>query len=1517
MGRFFLDSGRLTFYKTKPFLKICAVFFAILLASSLTVPLLYPLQNRLYRGMTAFRDDFLSKAELFLGRKIRYGELGPSIFGVLDLRDVKVLRNDGSVMLSVSRLRLSYSFFNLLRGRLGETFKAVRVDRPILELDFKEDADLSKLFNAGDNQAEAEDDLPGAVLQEFLPEDFSIRLRNGEWNVSGALGSFKLRNLGIDASIDKGNIDFQGKWNARGNFAAGGTNSLAGMFRFGETNEKTGSLFEASMSGRVSGEFSVDKKEGRALVVIPSLGGKSFSLKPLSVSFLFGNGRLEIRKIYDKSPLDISLVYDFAEDSLDASFGTENFSLRDLVSFSGSLKKYNSYLDLNITGYVDIKKEGALPVPLGGLNFSADLKGTIPGFSGRETRTPFPAGGPASSFSLAARGNEKKIEISELYYASPIGDIRYSGELGLSPLAPQGLLSVSDFSLAPREAVPGGINADFYVSSGGQELNFFCENLNSGDLTLQAVDFSVFREDRGLTFALSALRFRELNFFENVRISSIALEGSLDYEPRHVQASLELDSISVRDILELARPFGFFTGVSPVFLKSAENLSVTTEVFFTTDYEHILYNAPQFVAAYEGRADILAVASLSGTNRRFELDKGQLSWEGGFAQASGMADFSDLNDISFSLQTSYRDLSYYASGSVLDMRSVSVTGSYGLQLYLASAGMGSWSGYAQGAGIPIPGKEGNALLSFMLSLRYDSPKFWSVELDSFEIRDIDAPGSSLAMLRLSGYADQTGGSIPDIYYDDGLGALSGEVTFSWEPGYRNFILSAGIMDSQGKEHYNLNGSYADGRLLVNLSGEGMQLARVTRDIKDAAASGAFSLDWNSIEDFKGEASLKSLAFKLNDIHAKFSAEASLDPNGILVKDIKFDYGALELTAPFLEIDRQKGLAELSLEIHGAVAGRGVDISMRGGAAFAPLNSWLDINKILDSVSGTLTMDTARYDAFETEDPFNFIFSCMETGKGRQLSLSGGPKNMIRFRYTPESKGGNFYAAFSSPSPIRGSFIGFIDSGNIDAQVPDLYVDLGALWRFVPPNDHVGFSGGIVSASLRIAGPLRDPEFFGTAKGTSVKMQIPEYIREDIRPEPLAILLEGSEMSFGPANAAVGSGSAIVSAWFRFDRWIPNIFNIDISVRPEDPIPFGFDISGILARGSASGLLKLAMEDLIFTVSGDLTGHNTEISVDGAELAANSINIWDTDTKVSAIVDLTIRTGRRVEFFWPSFELPVLQAYTDLGTSIHISSDETSRRFSLEGDVRMRSGEIFYLDRNFYIREGTLFFNETEAEFDPRITARAEIRDQTEDGPVTISMIIENAPLMSFVPRFESNPPLSQLQIFSLLGQNPQGASTDPATRNVMIGVAADAFTQFTVMRRLQREVRNFLNLDMFSVRTQVLQNVVFQAAGWNDSASSSGTNDDDEPNRTRAGNYFDNTTIFFGKYIGSDIFLQSLFTFRYDETKHEFGGMSLEPDIGLEMKNPLFNIQMNIVPMHPENWFIDDISFTLTWRRSF
>ncbi|MCL2232512.1 MAG: hypothetical protein FWB99_05480, partial [Treponema sp.] len=193
------------------------------------------------------------------------------------------------------------------------------------------------------------------------------------------------------------------------------------------------------------------------------------------------------------------------------------------------------------------------------------------------------------------------------------------------------------------------------------------------------------------------------------------------------------------------------------------------------------------------------------------------------------------------------------------------------------------------------------------------------------------------------------------------------------------------------------------------------------------------------------------------------------------------------------------------------------------------------------------------------------------------------------------------------------------------------------------------------------------------------------------------------------------------------------------------------------------------------------------------------------------------------------------------------------------------------------------------------------------------MIIDNAPLMSFTPRFESTPPLSPIEIFSLLGHNPQDGE---APRNLAASAALDTIAQFTVIRRVQRRARDFLGLDMLSIRTQLIQNMVIQAAG----AQPRDARDRDEADLERPyrlGNYFDNTTVFMGRYFGAAVFGHAMLSVRYDENRMTMGGIILEPEIGFEMRNPLFDIRFSMIPLHPENWFIDDVSVSLLWRRSF
>jgi hypothetical protein len=1442
------------------------VFFALV---GTTVIAMRPLDLAFRKNMAEIRDNFIKIAENLIGRKLEYGSMSPSFFGTLDIRNICLRRDDNTPFLTISRLRVSYSLWNLIRGRTSEGFKAVRIDRPIFSMDMSKDHDILDLFLIPDGA-----DLETNLL-DYLPEDFQIRLRNGEWETRADLGYIRVRNLNLDGLIRNSRIVFNSRWNASGTLNDG--QGILGILPF-----------SMSSSGRASGDFDLHLADGSGTISIPSFQGDSFRLEPLSLSVFLRNRQLEIRKTYDKTPVDIAVFWDMETQNLAFTFSGENFSPGNLITLIGAWRDYNPWMALRLSGWAN------LSVNKGDLYYALDLNSALPPglFFGDLV------------FSLRANGNDKEINIRNLYVDSSYGNMRYTGSLEFSPLVPIGTLSVSNLVFAEGANPAEGISGTLYISGDGQETNIFGENISSGSVMLSALDAVIFRDKEGLNFLCSFLSLQDDSPYadsgEISHVSGLALEGSYNYSSSLVEASLKLDFFPLRDIVDILSPVALVPVLQEIALSPMGDITISTELFFTLDNEHSLYNAPDVIFVYGD--DQIAEFSLSGTDRRFELNQGIILLAAMGAGLSGYVDFNNTQDILFFLEVSYRELVYYARGEILDGQFVSLYGSYGLEGFFSGAGTQGYSGYIQGDHIPFPSGDNYAQLSFLVSLRYDSESLWLADIDRFEITGIALPSSD-ASLELSGRADQDGLLIPRIMYNDASGSLSGSLSMTWDALYRDFHLNLELSGIGEQEYYRFDAFYSrDASFGFDLSVQHLQLARFSRNITNGSASGNLAASFDSWDSFRAELFLSSAVYQWRDQILRISASASLDNTEFLIQDLNVSLSSgLEAQMPSFLVNRSEGRAETAALVWGTAGGRPVNLSMRGEAEFKATGTWLDLGKIMDSLYGSLTFDQAQYDIIRAEEPFQFVFSSIRDENAHVITLNGGPRNMVRLRYVPESGGGgNFYAALSAPSPIRGSFTGFIDSRTIDLRVPDLYADMGALWRFTPPQNIIAFPGGIAVGSLHITGPLQDPEFYGTARATSFRIQVPLYLPEEIRPVPVDITLEGNEMRFGPAFASVGSGSGIVTAWFQFERWIPLIFSMDIDVPPEATIPAAFEINGVLTKGRAFGHMNLAMENMVITVTGDVTAQNTEITLESSELGISGFSQIET---VSTVVDIIVRSGRQVEFYWPNSDWPILHATADQGARIRVNVDTSSRRFSFVGDVNLRSGEIFYLERNFYLRQGVLFFNENETRFQPRISARAEIRDQSDEGPVTVSMIIDNAPLVSFTPRFESNPPLSQIQIYSLLGQGQQGTPDSSGDSSVILAFTMDALAQFTVMRTFERQVRNLLGLDMFSLRTSILQNVVFQAAGIRIN--------------TGLGNYFDNTTVFFGKYLGPNIFLESMLSLKYDPAKQTWNGLALEPEIGFEMRNPLFDIRMNMLLLHPENWFINDITISLIWRRSF
>lgn len=1444
----------------------------------LTAFLLRPLQKSLNEHLTVMRDEFIALGEDRLGIRISYESMGPSIFGELDVRKIRLYGEEGLPLLTLSRLRIAYSLPELLRGNWQDSLRAILLDKPVLNLDEEQAARLTALFDRlrGENAPDLAD------LLDQLPRNLQVRVKGGECSFEYEGSRFSIAGLGLEAAFQEDRVRLEGAWNA-----------LADLRLISEETPLT-----LEMSGGMTGEFDVRQREGTFSFRVPSLAGEGFSLKRVDFDLGIDENRLSLKKRDDASPFDLELDYAFRDHRFSAAFEGRNFSPGHIIYFRGPWEDFNRCLGISATGTASFGAGGEA-----GLEYALDLQGDLGNY---------PPAGPLS-YVLDCRGDGERVNFERLELKAPIGGAVYNGDLLLDSLSPDGTLVIKDFTLSGGEY----LNAELAVSGQGERLSFFGSSLSLGPVKLTALDANLTRSDEGLAFSLSALRFSDSQSYEDIRLSRLSAGGSLDFSPRHLETSVILDEFSVQDLASMAKPFTKYPFDVDAAAGITKDLRITTEIFVTTDFEHLLYNAPRFVAAYSGGRDVLALASVSGTNRRFDLNDLRLVWDSGSAEASGFVDFSQGRDISFALQSAFLEIPYSLEGQFLGGKILNVQGSYGFDASIRAAGKGNYEGYVRADSIPLPIGGQFASLGFSSFVYYESLDFWSVELSRLELINIATPVSQTAALRMSGIADQDWAFFPAIEFDDGGEALSGRADLRWEGEWPKVVFKANLASLDNSETYDLEGTVRLDALKQNagdqdvleahFDGKAIKLDRVLRGARNAVASGDVQINWKSMDSYTLAVNLSSLSAFDGERNINLSAQGFLDEGELRIRDLSCRYGELQAEMPFLRVNRREAYAQAGARLWGLAAGREFDFSLDAQAGFAEVDSWFVIGTALEAFKGSLTVQKLRFDVLKNQEPMVFEF----TRDSSALSLSGGPRDMIRFRLTQE---GAFFAGLSAPSPVRGTISGSITTQTIDAYSPNLYVDLEALWRFLP-SPNILCTGGFVNAAVAIKGPLGDPEFFGVAQGQSVRLLVPRFLSAEVGPSPITVTLEGNEMRFGPLTTTVGKGSGTVSAWFRFDRWIPSTFVLDIQSPSQRPIPFAADIQGIMVKGNAYGVLRLAQEDGSLSVTGNLTGEETEITLDAQEMAAGEFGRLN--SPIPVVTDLVVTMGRKMEFLWPSADLPILRAYADAGNSLHITSDTVTGNFSINGDVTLRGGEIFYFQRNFYIRQGSLVFNESELQFDPQLTIMAETRDRTDDGPVTVSLLVDSAPLKSFTARLESNPPLSQAEIFSLLGGNlaPQvQADGSTSTLAAILNPTADLLSQFYIFRNIERRARNLLGLDMLSFRTNLAQNSVLLLSGIRNAPDGL-----DKP-----GNYLDNTTVFIGKYLGPNIFIQGMLSLRYDENQFELGGLplggeglALEAEIGIELRNPLFDVRFNVAPLHPENLFINDMSFSLVWRRSF
>ncbi len=547
-------------------------------------------------------------------------------------------------------------------------------------------------------------------------------------------------------------------------------------------------------------------------------------------------------------------------------------------------------------------------------------------------------------------------------------------------------------------------------------------------------------------------------------------------------------------------------------------------------------------------------------------------------------------------------------------------------------------------------------------------------------------------------------------------------------------------------------------------------------------------------------------------------------------------------------------------------------------------------------------------------------------RGDLASINGGPEN------GPENITGTYRLTDGAidllldPSFLLGFHAtGFVTSRAISVDVADIFFPLPLInITFMKPL--VWFLEGDVHGDVRIEGDPLSPDFYGMAWADRIDATT-FWLPDDIlsMKNPVVTIEEGfasnSWTTMTCTNLRTGKiVQTMGKASCNLDGWLLDYYQLETRI-PDDPVFVWVPLLGqdIDIKGYVSGDFTIYGEGIECWLSGPITISDTTISFGLSGLPA-----WYTKGNTTS-TNMQVTTGKNVNFYFPSEASPIISVTLDEGQHTAFSFDHRSERMTVDGELGFRTGEIYYFQKNFYVTEGSFRFR-TDAftqQVNPVINMRARIRDFDSNGnKVDIYLVLQDSTLDDLSPRFESVPSLSTNEILQILGQSilPSTAYGQVNVSSVvsLAATATDVISRLGIIGTgssdLARSIKNSLGLDMFTIRSNIVQNILFDVLPGTSLVSSSAS---------PLSRYLDNTTIFLGKYLGRDFFLQGMIHFSAANNGLGRGSfladdLKVDMELSVEWANPMGTFSLFTQPEELSLFnILDTIGFSVTKRIEF
>jgi hypothetical protein len=1470
-------------------------FISILIFLSILASLLFiarPIIQEAKKQMQIIENHYILLVSEKTGIRISYESLSPSILSGLRLSSIGLYDKETEKQIAeIDSIKLSWNLFKMLDGDISDAFgnlvvSGIFINYNDLENELVRQKLLTLFKTFSDTRADSKKGFS-------IPFDIKIRNSAIVYADKNINLTFRLSQLTLSVQNNTKLLTVDSRGSLRLTFLHGKATSLGTI----ELNY----LFQGGFPPKLTNSY--------AQLSFHDMDSALFSVSRLDFNTTFDGTTVTIGMIENGMPFEIMGTYNTLEHKVAVQLKAEQLEPFSLINLKKTYK-------VNLSNFYHTKISGIylFSYEFDKEEFNYVVKGSL----------DFPdaviSGGATLKMDL--NGDAQNIYIANLGISSNIADASFEGSFNIPQLLPQGVASIKKLRL------PSGnqLATEMYISPVKNGFLCFIPKLSFGSTSLTALQLSIIPQNNSVDFSFEAYDYSHIKDSETGKIT---FSGSYEYSGgSFIQTQLSTENFFVDTVLAIVEwsiPVVKASGIES--LRTAlSNYIFTFDIFVSSDLKHVTYNIPYFFAANTKKENEMLLLSCDGTEELLRLSQFEFLFGAQKLTANLNADFSDISDIFFSSEVNLNSIPYNFSGVYTNTNEVKISGDYDLSADIKFASNEIFNKKTVAnismVSLPIIFNE----YSFLLGLDTHFEKTgseWTCYLNDLLIQDTSEKIESDPRLQISGTLNNYGFTSSLFVFNDTVSTLEGSFGAGWN--FSNGILHSAFVtilagenlspesvnlsiEASNPESIKLQSPGFIKNLFFNATGSIQELQfghfmnnQKSEDVLNCTINALGSVDTPSVQ-----ITVNSGQLNLGGNSLLFSGVASLQDKDITIENGKATYGSYRAT----DISTKFNLDNIS------------------GTANAKLSGELDkkghySKKHFETPVSLSFMSEATENKFSVDLIFQKVTGNFFTERDSVPAHLEKTPNLTSFYVGSQhafegtiSSTGEIHVLATKAAPISFECEGILQKSGMYLMIKDIYMNADH-FRSILDMDKFTLINGEVTGEITASGSLKNPQFNGQLTGINAVATVPFCTNENMYTDLINCSIQNSKFSLDKVllTGEDSKGQFILNYSIDISNFATILQHVDITSVDNKPINAHLAFPLGVVSGSTLMGLDIDIEPSLSIIKGTVDVTNLESIFSSFTIEKDKKNLSDANPNsyTETIVDITVNIGQKSQVYFPSKDNPMIRGLVGQEKPIHFTMDTASNSYTLTGDLTVRGGEILYINRTFYLREGKVSLNTNQDLFDPIISIRAEIRETDDEGDlIKIILTATDQHLSSFSPTLTSSPTKSKTEIMSLLGQAVFGDVTTSSNvfGDVLAGVL-DYGLQIGVFRHAENALRDFFNFDIFSFRTTFIQNAMSQAID-------STTSDDSEDDVT-FGNYLDGSTVYIGKYIGDTLYADMMLELVYDDTLDDsktLDGLYFKPEIGFELPSPFATIRWSIAPDVTSDWnlLVPYTSISLSWK---